>query len=333
MGLTSTQMSLCLNSYWYMWWVDRFVRDALFHPARFLRLTNGLSGLLFIGIDLGKRSFPAQAERRSVFFHPSKASRLSFWKNSHRMLTRRRLITSVRKVVSIVHWARHSWPLPTTSLKQTVWGNPVPVLLPPNQVRCRTFSMADSIISIASQTTRPPSVNTTISNSPRCKQSIVRVVCTTLDPWNWTHNWPPSPNDGRRRWPARANSSTVQWKCVTTNGRRSGKTSRPSSKRRSLVNSISCQGRSIAHLCLLDINIGEKMIRRWLKEGRKYNFGGEGHKTTENFTQMVWQASQEIGVGRARSEDGNWYYGVVVFNPPGNIPNKYVNNVLMPTQS
>jgi glioma pathogenesis-related protein 2 len=75
------------------------------------------------------------------------------------------------------------------------------------------------------------------------------------------------------------------------------------------------------------------MIRRWLKEGRKYNFGTDGHKTTENFTQMVWQGSQEMGVGRAKSEDGNWYYGVVVFNPPGNIPNKYVNNVLMPAQA
>lgn len=75
------------------------------------------------------------------------------------------------------------------------------------------------------------------------------------------------------------------------------------------------------------------MIRRWLKEGRKYNFGTDGHKTTENFTQMVWQGTQEMGVGRARSEDGNWYYGVVVFNPPGNIPNKFVSNVLMPAQS
>ena len=46
------------------------------------------------------------------------------------------------------------------------------------------------------------------------------------------------------------------------------------------------------------------MIRRWLKEGRKYNFGTDGSKATENFTQMVWQGTQEMGVGRARSEDG-----------------------------
>ncbi|CAF4947587.1 unnamed protein product, partial [Rotaria magnacalcarata] len=34
MTLSATQLGLCLQSYWYMW------------------LTSGLSGLLFIGIDI-----------------------------------------------------------------------------------------------------------------------------------------------------------------------------------------------------------------------------------------------------------------------------------------
>jgi hypothetical protein len=49
----------------------------------------------------------------------------------------------------------------------------------------------------------------------------------------------------------------------------------------------------------------------------------------ENFTQLVWRSSQEIGVSRARSEDGNWWYGDVVFDPPDNIPNQFSNNVPM----
>ncbi|CAF0740258.1 unnamed protein product [Rotaria sordida] len=77
---------------------------------------------------------------------------------------------------------------------------------------------------------------------------------------------------------------------------------------------------------------GEKMVRKWMKEGKRYMFGHDGRKDTENFTQLVWRASQEIGVGRARSDDGNWWYGVVIFDPPGNIPNQYAENVHLPAE-
>ncbi len=74
------------------------------------------------------------------------------------------------------------------------------------------------------------------------------------------------------------------------------------------------------------------MVRKWLKEGRKYQFGSNGSKATENFTQLVWQACQEVGVGRAQSADGNWWYGVVVFDPPRNIPNQDAHNVFLPPE-
>ncbi len=61
-------------------------------------------------------------------------------------------------------------------------------------------------------------------------------------------------------------------------------------------------------------------------------FGYDGCKDTENFTQLVWRASQEIGVGRARSEDGNCWYGVVLFDPPSNISSQYANNVFLPPE-
>ena len=74
------------------------------------------------------------------------------------------------------------------------------------------------------------------------------------------------------------------------------------------------------------------MVKKWLKEGKRYMFGYDGYRDTENFTQLVWQATQQIGVGRARSEDGNWWYGAVVFDPPGNIPNQYSSNVFLPAE-
>ena len=74
------------------------------------------------------------------------------------------------------------------------------------------------------------------------------------------------------------------------------------------------------------------MVRKWMKEGKRYMFGYDGRKDTENFTQLVWRASRDIGVGRARSDDGNWWYGVVIFDPPGNIPNQYAENVHLPAE-
>ncbi|CAF1421120.1 unnamed protein product [Adineta steineri] len=70
-----------------------------------------------------------------------------------------------------------------------------------------------------------------------------------------------------------------------------------------------------------------KMVKKWMKERFSYQFGSNGRRETENFTQLIWRATQDIGVGRARSADGNWWYGVVVFDPPGNIANQYANNV------
>lgn len=74
------------------------------------------------------------------------------------------------------------------------------------------------------------------------------------------------------------------------------------------------------------------MVRRWLKEEKRYMFGYDGRKDTENFTQLVWRATREIGVALVRPEDQSWYFGVVVFNPPGNIPNQYAENVQPPAE-
>ena len=74
------------------------------------------------------------------------------------------------------------------------------------------------------------------------------------------------------------------------------------------------------------------MVKKWMKEGRRYMFGYDGRRDNENFTQLVWRSTQHIGVGRARSEDGDWWYGVVVFDPAGNIPGQFSYNVLLPPE-
>ena len=65
----------------------------------------------------------------------------------------------------------------------------------------------------------------------------------------------------------------------------------------------------------------------WYSEVEKYNFkkggwqGGTGH-----FTQVVWKASTELGVGRAESSDGCTYV-VGRYRPAGNMINAMNENV------
>ena len=47
------------------------------------------------------------------------------------------------------------------------------------------------------------------------------------------------------------------------------------------------------------------------------------------FTQLVWKSSREIGVGVATSQSGE-HHVVVNYYPPGNIPGQYRSNVLRP---
>jgi hypothetical protein len=47
---------------------------------------------------------------------------------------------------------------------------------------------------------------------------------------------------------------------------------------------------------------------------------------TGHFTQMVWDASKEIGVGKAHSKDGRVFV-VCNYYPPGNVLGKFRDNV------
>lgn len=96
---------------------------------------------------------------------------------------------------------------------------------------------------------------------------------------------------------------------------------------------------------------GEQVTDQWYSEAEKYNFNGcgGGGGTGEfhcgvfpclvwnypkllfsgHFTQVVWKSSKELGVGRARTQDGKWLV-VANYLPAGNFMGKYKENVMPP---
>jgi len=73
---------------------------------------------------------------------------------------------------------------------------------------------------------------------------------------------------------------------------------------------------------------GAEVSEAWYMEIGGYDFRkSEPQKGTGHFTQLVWKATQELGVGKAKNGQG---LIVVVANylPPGNVVGKYKENVL-----
>lgn len=75
---------------------------------------------------------------------------------------------------------------------------------------------------------------------------------------------------------------------------------------------------------------GQEVADSWYKEEKNYNFSKPAHQPdTGHFTQMVWKASKEVGVGLASSGKG-MFIVVAQYHPCGNITNPgfYARNVL-----
>lgn len=69
-----------------------------------------------------------------------------------------------------------------------------------------------------------------------------------------------------------------------------------------------------------------RSVRSWYNEIRFYDFhSAKGSLKSSYFTQLVWVASQEVGIGKAVSGNGKTYI-VALFNPPGN-KGDYLHNV------
>uniref|UniRef100_A0A8C5MHD7 SCP domain-containing protein n=1 Tax=Leptobrachium leishanense TaxID=445787 RepID=A0A8C5MHD7_9ANUR len=75
---------------------------------------------------------------------------------------------------------------------------------------------------------------------------------------------------------------------------------------------------------------GQEVADSWYKEEKNYNFSKPGYQSdTGHFTQMVWKASKEVGVGLASSGKG-MFIVVTQYSPSGNITNPgfYARNIL-----
>ncbi|KAM3960130.1 ectin [Aphomia sociella] len=75
---------------------------------------------------------------------------------------------------------------------------------------------------------------------------------------------------------------------------------------------------------------GKEPVEKWYSEIKDHAFGreptslGSGH-----FTQVIWEDTQEVGVGMARSKDGQIYV-VGNYYPPGNVVGSFANKVRPP---
>lgn len=81
----------------------------------------------------------------------------------------------------------------------------------------------------------------------------------------------------------------------------------------------------------------ENAIKMWYDEIQYYNWNNPGFSSaTGHFTQVVWRASTEIGVGIAVVPDASYRIRSVVcisYRPPGNYQGQFAQNVLRPTRS
>ncbi|XP_018569850.1 uncharacterized protein LOC108909884 isoform X3 [Anoplophora glabripennis] len=71
-------------------------------------------------------------------------------------------------------------------------------------------------------------------------------------------------------------------------------------------------------------------VKEWYDEAKQHNFGVERvNQGTLHFTQVVWKASRELGIGIAKNKRGQTYV-VANYDPRGNYIGQFVENVPRP---
>ncbi len=72
---------------------------------------------------------------------------------------------------------------------------------------------------------------------------------------------------------------------------------------------------------------GREVTSLWYAENKMHNFKSDSHqKLSENFSQMVWKGTKEVGFGLAKGKRGQ-YIVVANYYPAGNTPKEYEQNV------
>jgi len=71
----------------------------------------------------------------------------------------------------------------------------------------------------------------------------------------------------------------------------------------------------------------EDLVNQWYSENSKYDWGGGNfQQVTGHFSQVVWKASKEVGIGKAFGKDGRVFV-VANYHPAGNILGQFRENV------
>ena len=75
----------------------------------------------------------------------------------------------------------------------------------------------------------------------------------------------------------------------------------------------------------------EKATADWYSEVKSFNFDDpQIDDSTKHFTQLIWKASKEVGIGAAKSRDGEYTFVVALYDPPGNIRSEERENIHIP---
>ena len=71
------------------------------------------------------------------------------------------------------------------------------------------------------------------------------------------------------------------------------------------------------------------MTDQWYEEANNYDYDQDFQQGKGHFAQIVWNATKEVGFGRAKSRDGKWY-AVANYYPAGNYIGQFRGNVFPP---
>ena len=87
-------------------------------------------------------------------------------------------------------------------------------------------------------------------------------------------------------------------------------------------------GESVAQLWQSTKDGASKSTNLWYKEIKNYSFSyPELTPQNHHFVQMVWKETKELGMAKAKSPYGDYYFVVALYNPPGVNSRTLVKNV------
>jgi len=84
------------------------------------------------------------------------------------------------------------------------------------------------------------------------------------------------------------------------------------------------------HWCSGDVENGKSPVQHWYSEVKEYDYKKDAdfQQGTGHFTQVVWRASTELGIAKAKGVKEGGTYVVAVYNPAGNFMGKLKENVM-----